>query len=57
METSSSKELLRLIKVDEGKCKNETWVSFLFGASYFTTKALGTTFAIDAIVPRVRIVP
>jgi hypothetical protein len=42
---------LRSIKVDEGKCEDETNFSF------FKTKALGATFATNATIPRVRIVP
>ncbi len=43
-QTSSSKESLRSIKVDEGKCEDET------NASYFTTKASKATFTTNAIV-------
>ncbi len=38
-DTSSSKELLRSIKVDEKKCNDDTGISSLLGASYFTMKA------------------
>jgi hypothetical protein len=48
---------LKLIKVDEGKCEDEIGVFSFFHTSCFTMKASGTTFAIDAIVPKVRIVP
>jgi hypothetical protein len=44
-QTSSSKESLRSIKVDERKCEDET------NASYFTTKASKATFTTNAIVP------
>jgi hypothetical protein len=55
--TSLSKESLRLIKVDEGKCEDEIGVSSFFDVSYFITKASGTTFATNIDVPRVRIMP
>jgi hypothetical protein len=42
---SSSKESLRSIKVDEGKCEDE--ISILF----FKTKASIVTFATDATIP------
>jgi len=38
-ETSSSKESLRSIRVDEGKCKDDTKISSLLGVSCFTMKA------------------
>jgi hypothetical protein len=57
METSPPKESLILIKVYEGKCKDEIGVSFLSNASCFTMKASGATFSIDAVVFGVRIVP
>jgi hypothetical protein len=56
-ETSSSKQLLRLIKVDEGKCEDEIGISSLLGSSYFTMKIVGATFAANATVPRVRTMP
>jgi len=55
--TSSSKESLRLIQVHEGRCKDAIVVSSFYGVSYFTTKALGATFATNVDVPRVRIMP
>jgi hypothetical protein len=48
--TSSSKESLRLIKVHEGRCKDVIVVSSFYGISYFTTKALGATFATNVDV-------
>jgi hypothetical protein len=51
MHTSSLEELLRSIKVNEGKCEAE------IGASYFTTKASRATFTTNAIVLGVKIVP
>jgi hypothetical protein len=51
-ETSSSKESLRSIKVHEGKCKDDTRISSLLGASYFTMKAVGATFTTYVVVPR-----
>jgi hypothetical protein len=48
---------LKSIKVDEGKCKYEIGISYLFYTSYFTTKTSRATFATYAIVLRVRIVP
>jgi hypothetical protein len=48
---------LKSIKVDEGKFKDETRIFSFFGASNFTIKALGATFATDAVVLKVRIVP
>ncbi len=56
-ETSSLEESLRSMKVDEGKCEDETGVSSLSSAFYFTMKVLGTTFATNATIPRVRIMP
>jgi len=49
--TSSSKESLRSIKVDEEKCEDETNFSF------FKTKILGTTFATNVAILGVKIVP
>jgi hypothetical protein len=48
--TSSSKELLKSIKVDKGKCKDDTKISSLFSASYFTMKAMGTTFTANVMI-------
>jgi hypothetical protein len=56
-QTSSSEELLRLIKIDEGKYENEIGVSFLSSIFCFTTKALGVTFATNAAILGVRIMP
>jgi hypothetical protein len=49
--------LLKSIKVDEGKCKDEIGVFSLFDVSCFTMKASRTTFTTNAIVLGVRIVP
>jgi hypothetical protein len=54
--TSSSKESLRSIKVDEGKCENDTGISSSSSPSYFTMKATGATFTTNVVVPRVNIV-
>jgi hypothetical protein len=51
-ETSSSKESLRSIKVDEGKCKDDTRISSLLGASCFTMKPARATFTTYVMVPR-----
>jgi hypothetical protein len=51
-ETSSSKELLRSIKVDQRKCKDDTAISSLLGASYFTMKVARATFTTYVVVPR-----
>ncbi len=51
-ETSSSKESLRSIKGDERKYKDDTGISSLLGASYFTMKAVGATFATYVLVPK-----
>jgi hypothetical protein len=53
-ETSSSKQLLRSIKVDEGKCEYEIGISSLSSTSYFTMKTVGAAFTTYAMVPRVR---
>ncbi len=55
--TSSLEKSLKSIKVDEGKCEDEIGVFSFFGASSFTIKALGATFATDTVVFKVRIVP
>jgi hypothetical protein len=57
MDTSSSKEWLKSIKVDERKCKDDIGISSLSSASYFTMKVGGPTFTIDSTVHGVRIVP
>ncbi len=54
-QTSLSKESLRLIKVDERKCENETRVSSLFSLSCFTMKTLKATFATNVVVLGVRL--
>ncbi len=56
-ETSSSEQLLRLIKVDEGKCEDEIGISSLSSTSYFTMKAVGAAFTTYATVTRVRPMP
>jgi hypothetical protein len=56
-ETSSSKTLLKSIKVDERKCEDEIGLPSLSNVFYFTTKTLGATFATDAIVLEVKIMP
>jgi hypothetical protein len=56
-QTSSLEKSLRLIKVDEGKCEDETRVSSFFDISSFTVKASKATFATDAVVLSMRIVP
>jgi len=56
-ETSSSKESLISIKVDEGKCEDEIGISSLSNISCFTMKTSGTTFSTYATIPGVRIVP
>jgi hypothetical protein len=48
------KKSLRLIKVDEGKCKDEIGIPSLFGTICFMTKASKATFATNPIVLRVR---
>jgi hypothetical protein len=54
-ETSSLEELLKSIKVYEGKCEDDTRISFLFGGSYFTIAR--AKFATNVVVPRVRTMP
>jgi hypothetical protein len=54
-ETSSSKQSLKLIKVDEGKCEDDIGIFSLLGAFCFGIKVMGVTFVIDVMVPRVRI--
>jgi hypothetical protein len=51
-ETSSSKKLLKSRKVDEGKCKDDTRIYFLLGASCFIMEASGATFTTYVVVPR-----
>jgi hypothetical protein len=48
---------LRSIKVDEGKCEDEIGISSLSSVSCFTTKVLGATFATNAAILGVRIMP
>jgi hypothetical protein len=50
-QTSSLEKLLRSIKVDEGKCEDET------NTSCFTMKASKAIFATNVVVPKVRIMP
>jgi hypothetical protein len=56
-ETSSSEELLKSIKVDKGKCKDDIGISSLSSASYFTMKATFTTFTTNVMIHGVRTVP
>jgi hypothetical protein len=49
--TSSSEELLKSIKVYEGKCEDETNISCC------KTKVLRATFTTNATIPRVKIRP
>jgi hypothetical protein len=54
---SSSKELLKSIKVDEAKCESEIGVSSLFDDSCVTIEALNATFATYVATLGVRIMP
>jgi hypothetical protein len=56
-ETSLSKESLKSIKVNEGKCEDDIRIIFSSSASYFAMKATRTTFTTDVVIPWVRIVP
>jgi hypothetical protein len=57
MEISSLEELLKSIKFDERKCEYNIRISYLLSVFCFTMKVVGTTFATNAVVLGVRIVP